>query len=1045
MKKILFYLLACLSLQVNAHPFFVFNKSNDYTIIDSNNQSKFGKDEGNKLPSPSNDKNGIKESNKKPARFFQYYPNGKDIVCINGDNRYTRALYGTHTLYRLETSDRPIFASYNKAKSKNFRFYIVSDDKALRLDSTSYCEARYSGGRRSYIVKDKSWGDAEVRIVALASQFGEGALWQITTKGFSPKVKLMVKMCQTAKTKMMREGDYGLEPRSSYEASADEKDLVTLEWNASGETYLVFEDPGKIENIAKKSGRILFEEEEKALNNITSGLQFSTPDDFINTLGANLSAAADGLWDDSTWLHGCIGWRMPLCGWRAAYVGDVLGWNARAISHFNAYAKSQVTNVKPIYPHPSQDSTNNLARGEEKWGTQMYSNGYICRYPNRNDNMNHYDMNLNYIDELLWHFSYDADTVMMKRLWPVLKLNIEWEKRNWDPDGDHLYDAYCCIWASDALYYNSGAVTHSSAYNYRANKLMARIAAIIGEDPKPYYEEADAILKAMNSRLWIKDKKHWAEFQDFMGLKRLHESAALWSIYTPIDCGACSSEQAYEATNYVNKSIPHIPVEYIIPEKYKSLMPPVEKNLYTLSTSDWMPYDWSTNNVAHEEVANMALAYFEAGRKDEGFKLLKSDLLDEMFLGGSPGNFGQISYLDKARSEAYRDFGDNIGITSRAIVCGLFGIKPDALFGKCIIRPSFPDSWDSASVHTPYLSYKFHREGSKDIYEVTQHFTQPLQLILRMNLDSGRYVDITGNSDSVQTFTFDRDKQMSNIESRICSSYADSSKAKANTKEYIQKMGLDDISSVEKSRALNIDKYFNSNVDDIYKNEYLSPRSPYTTLEIPKQGIGQWCIPKRTAEINDSGLRAKIINDKYDTGIGVSFRSHAIGKNIVYTSLWDNYPDSVVILAKGKAKYAYFLLAGSTNNMQSRIDNAIIVATYQDGTTDTLALRNPINWCPIEQEYYVDDLAFWTCPVKPYRVHLGSGIATRDLRKVISVGNIEKSVSGNPDSAEPQFIKDGAAEILKMPLNKEKKLRSFTLRTLSNDVVVGVMAITLQK
>lgn len=36
---------------------------------------------------------------------------------------------------------------------------------------------------------------------------------------------------------------------------------------------------------------------------------------------------------------------------------------------------------------------------------------------------------------------------------------------------DGLYDAYCCIWASDALYYNSGAVTHSSAYNYRANKL----------------------------------------------------------------------------------------------------------------------------------------------------------------------------------------------------------------------------------------------------------------------------------------------------------------------------------------------------------------------------------------------------------------------------------------------------------------------------------------------------------------------------------------------------------------------------------------------
>ncbi len=32
-------------------------------------------------------------------------------------------------------------------------------------------------------------------------------------------------------------------------------------------------------------------------------------------------------------------------------------------------------------------------------------------------------------------------------------------KNTWDSDNDGLYDAYCCIWASDALQYNSGAVT----------------------------------------------------------------------------------------------------------------------------------------------------------------------------------------------------------------------------------------------------------------------------------------------------------------------------------------------------------------------------------------------------------------------------------------------------------------------------------------------------------------------------------------------------------------------------------------------------------
>ena len=190
----------------------------------------------------------------------------------------------------------------------------------------------------------------------------------------------------------------------------------------------------------------------------------------------------------------------------------------------------------------------------------MYSNGYICRNPERDNQMHHYDMNLNYIDELLWHFNYDADTAYMRKMWPVITAHIEWEKRNYDPDNDGLYDAYCCIWASDALYYNSGAVTHSSAYNYRCNKLAARIAEIIGGDSKPYREEAEKIINAMNSRLWLEKEGHWVEYEDMMGLKRKHKSAAVWSVYTPIDCGAGTPEQFYRATRYVDNEIPHIPV-----------------------------------------------------------------------------------------------------------------------------------------------------------------------------------------------------------------------------------------------------------------------------------------------------------------------------------------------------------------------------------------------------------------------------------------------------------------------------------------------------
>lgn len=972
-------------------------------------------------------------------RTMNYFPEGEDIVCVNGENRYTRALYGGPTRFRLETSDRPVFATYDREKSVNIAFDITVNGNTTPLDKTSFCKSRYQGGRRDYTLGDDRWGEATVDVATLPLYDTEGAIWRFSFHHFSLPPSMRGVLHPVAKTKMTREGDYGLEPRSSFEAAAGSAPLQTVTWPGDSEVYILLTPDRQL--VVDTLGCQHFEEQELLRQQIVSSLHFTTPDPFVNILGANLAAAADGLWDGETWLHGCCGWRTPLAGWRAAYVADVLGWDDRARSHFDAYAKSMVTNVPPVLPHPTQDSTQNLARAEEKWGTQMYSNGYICKLPGKADKMSHYDMNLNYIDELLWHFSYNADTLYMRQMWPVIKSHLEWEKRNFDPDGDHLYDAYCCIWASDALWYNSGAVTHSSAYNYRGNRLAARIAEIIGENPTPYQQEADNILKAMNRRLWMDKKGCWAEFQDFMGLKRRHESPAVWSVYTPIDCGACTPLQAWRATAFAQHHFPKIPVEW---EGGGQLIARDDVDYATISTTNWLPYDWSTNNVAHEEVMNMALAYFIAGRNEEGYRLLKSDILDGMFLAACPGNFGQISHYDKARNEAYRDFGDCIGISARTIVNGLFGIRPDALYGQCIVQYTLPQTWEETTVQTPYIAYHFQRQGNVIQYDITQNFKQPLKIILRIPTGDGHFVNVEGTTQREQTFRVNLSE---------CRKAATDEDVVPNTYVDIDQAGLADFIIGEKQRMVDLSKMFNANVDDIFHNEYRTPRSPYTTLEIPIQGIGQWCQPQRTAHIEDDGLRAKVVKGVFDTGIGVTFLSPAEGHNIIYTSLWDNYPDSVTIPLKGKADYACLLLAGSTNNMQSRIDNGVITVRYTDGSASVLRLENPTNWCPIEQDYYIDGLAFDAVSPRPYRVHLGSGIVSRDLAKALAIDNSQvaegyspfKRPTANPDSAEPRLIDCGAAQLLKMPLNPKKKLRSITLRTLSCDVVIGLMGITLTR
>ncbi len=907
-------------------------------------------------------------------RTLQYQPGaGGDFVCTNGNNRYTRALYGSHSDWRLETSDRPIFAVVKKGYHRNIRLVAQVDGTDYPLEQVSPCTASYVNGQRIY--KLTGWGGAQLTIRVVALPDSETAIWQFVSSGLEGSARIKALVCEIVQPKLSRNGDIGADKPGVLEPKGEV--LQTAEVVLDGNTAYMLVDVNVMKPLAAADGAKQFAAAQRYYEQLADRIQFSTPDAYINTLGGALVLAADGDWDGQTWLHGCIGWRMPLAGWRAGYLGDVLGWQDRAVNHFDAYAKSQVTHVPATISHPSQDSTLNMARAEKRWGTQMYSDGYICRNPERNDQMHHYDMNLNYIDELLWHFQYDADTAYMRKMWPVLKSHLAWEKRNYDADGDHLYDAYCCIWASDALYYSGGAVTHSSAYNYRGNKLAARIAELIGENPQPYRDEAEAILQAMNQRLWLPKSGVWAEYQDAMGLKRTHDNPAVWSIYTPIDCGACTPEQAYQATSWVTRKIPHIPVE--------------QSGLQTIATSNWMPYSWSINNVAAAEVMHTALAYFEAGRAEEGYQLMKANILDQMYYGQSPANFGQISHYDAARGECYRDFGDCIGISSRTLLQGLFGIIPQALDGKCIIRPGFPTEWDSASVKTPYLSYKYTRQNGKVRVEITQNFRQPLQIIFRQNLGGGAYKDIAGSTSKTQVFEYDMELN-----------------------------------------PVKLAKYYNANVSDIFKNKYVSPRPQTTTLQIPVQGIGEWCHPKKTAEINDSVFRTKIVNGVFNMA-GIPFSTPQKGQNIIYTSLWDNYPDAVTIPLKGKAQKAYLLMAGSTNHMQSRIDNGLVVVAYTDGTTDTLALRNPDNWCPIEQDYYIDGMAFNAPQPRPYRVCFSTGDVSRNLGSIIQLGgDYGRDIPG------------GAGQMLEMPLNAQKRLKSLTIRTLSNDVVIGLMAVTLQ-
>jgi hypothetical protein len=239
-----------------------------------------------------------------------------------------------------------------------------------------------------------------------------------------------------------------------------------------------------------------------------------------------------------------------------------------------------------------------------------------------------------------------------------------------------------------------------------------------------------------------------------------------------------------------------------------------------------------------------------------------------------------------------------------------------------------------------------------------------------------------------------------------------------------------------KWEPLSLSKYFNDRVTEIFSHEYRTPRSPFVSLAIPKQGIGAWAgHVNETAEIDDTGLRAAAEKGggKISLADGLAFATPGPGeaKNVLFVSHWDNYPREATVPLVGRASRVSLLMAGSTNHMQSRFDNGEVVVTYVDGSTDRLALENPTTWWPIEQDYFIDDFQFQVDAPLPMRVDLKTG------RVRVLDGESFKGKGGK--------IPGGAATVLELVLNRDKELKSLTVRALANEVIIGLMAATLAR
>jgi len=158
----------------------------------------------------------------------------------------------------------------------------------------------------------------------------------------------------------------------------------------------------------------------------------------------------------------------------------------------------------------------------------------------------------------------------------------------------------------------------------------------------------------------------------------------------------------------------------------------------------------------------------------------------------------------------------------------------------------------------------------------------------------------------------------------------------------------------------------------------------------------------------------------------VPFAWNSGSENIAFTSMWDNYPARIDFPVNKTGDAVYFLVCGSTNVMQCQIANAVLRLNYADGKKDSLELVPPVNYWNLS---IISSTA--TSPEQDNRADYTSEADRFCLPAVL------------PERV--QLGENCRAMLLNIRLRKDTELKSITLETLSQEVVVGLMGITLVK
>ncbi len=774
--------------------------------------------------------------------------------------------------------------------------------------------------------------------------------------------------------------------------------------------------------------------------------------------------ALDSAWHKDSFYHGSFAYHAPFLGWRNWYAPAQLGWCDRmekTIDMWLSYiSKGDVDDERVWYDaEPIPDGENKF---QKRWHIQENPVGRLPAVlkPDGSAEYGPYNMQECALDMMLYYIEWTGDMALAEKHFDDMCAMVQWEKRTFDPDDDGLYQNFLNTWISDGHNYDGAGCAQSSAYNYRANLVLGKIAQRIGRDPEPWFKQAKKIKKALNEKLWIANDGVIAESLDTVGNCMIHPSAELATVYHVMDSDMIDDYRAYRTLRYTEHHLRNI------------VTPGTQGRL--CYSSAWLPKQYSNCGIFPAENAHLALMYFKLGLKEEGKKLLDG-IADCYYTGKNPGLAAHIQSAMCASDFGDIDFSDVAGTYLRLVVEGLFGIRIDHLENVVHIAPGFPADWEHASLSLKDIALQYTRRGNQELFDIScerqerKRFRVPMRAAdieaVMLNGEPVSYEIVaapncsfivveTGKTGRLQLRVMHGSKPVPTVTvpqtvlegSRFVFAVKDGTlmdvldisetltdikivgnKVYANAKavpgdhtlfirtkagQYDTWLAADYEIIAEETEAepacdadfepVDISALFNCNMTEVHEKAYVSPRPTAYSMSVFQNG-------RYSHNWNQYGWRQVYIDDSYfrnsggrvHSPSGIPFVTPEEKENLACVSLYDVFPTAMEVPLNGKAKELAVLFVASTYCMQTLVENARITVTYADGTTEVKKLIYPVN---------VDD---W----------LTSALTTEG----------EIFYFNNFNHATVQNVR----------LDPDKELASVKIEAVANEVILGVAGISI--